>query len=120
MRNWRIVSVWCTIYSNDVLFSVNTCVLCCVHSLQVQPNNADASQTDTATADQQQPDDDAVATRKRLSHPQDIFRVNCRCTDCLQYRETAIQLLIEDVEYAILWKQLLKLLYGYYDMVPPK
>lgn len=40
------------------------------------------------------------------------------CDDCLKYRETIIQLFLEDFEYNTLWKRLQLLIHKFYDIVP--
>lgn len=40
------------------------------------------------------------------------------CEDCLKYRETIIQLFLEDFEYNTLWKRLQLLIHKFYDIVP--
>lgn len=51
-------------------------------------------------------------------HDFNIFRVTCMCEDCLKYRETIIQLFLEDFEYNTLWKRLQLLIHKFYDIVP--
>lgn len=54
------------------------------------------------------------------AHDLSIFRVHCRCAECLKYRETLIQLFLEDFEYNTLWKRLQLLVRRFYDLVPEK
>lgn len=46
------------------------------------------------------------------------FRVHCKCTECLQYREMLILLILEDHEYNMLWDRLRTLIREFYDVVP--
>lgn len=60
-------------------------------------------------------------TSPLTAHDLSIFRVHCRCVDCLKYREMLIQLLLEDFEYNTLWIRLQQLILRYYcDMVPDR
>lgn len=62
----------------------------------------------------------AGAGIRLAAHDLSIFRVHCRCADCLKYRETLIQLFLEDFEYNTLWKRLQLLVRRFYDLVPEK
>lgn len=46
------------------------------------------------------------------------FRVHCKCTECLQYREMLILLILEDHEYNTLWDRLRSLIREFYDVIP--
>lgn len=48
----------------------------------------------------------------------EIFRVYCKCAECLQYREVLIQLVLEDREYNTLWDRLKALIREFYDIIP--
>lgn len=62
--------------------------------------------------DDEQDDDD------RFCFDTEIFRVYCKCTECLQYREVLIQLVLEDHEYNTLWDRLKALIREFYDVIP--
>lgn len=44
--------------------------------------------------------------------------MKCTCTECLKYRETLIQLVLEDHEFNTLWNRLQQLIREFYHMVP--
>lgn len=51
-------------------------------------------------------------------HDLNVFRMKCMCTECLKYRETLIQLVLEDRDYNMLWDRLKTLIREFYDVVP--
>jgi hypothetical protein len=53
-----------------------------------------------------------------MKHDSKLFRLSCPCTDCLQHRETVIQLFLEDFEYNTLWERLQLLIRKFYDLIP--
>ncbi|KAL1377676.1 hypothetical protein pipiens_016099 [Culex pipiens pipiens] len=51
-------------------------------------------------------------------HDSNLFRLSCCCGACLGYRETIIQLFVEDFEYNTLWERLQLLIKKFYDFIP--
>lgn len=51
-------------------------------------------------------------------HDSNLFRLSCCCEACLRYRETIIQLFVEDFEYNTLWERLQLLIKKFYGFIP--
>jgi hypothetical protein len=81
-----------------------------------------------AVADQEEDDEDAIIADAEsvfaednsilCMHDANLFRLACDCRDCSTYRETVIQLYIEDYEYNTLWERLQLLIKKFYDLIP--
>ncbi|XP_055588217.1 uncharacterized protein LOC129740536 [Uranotaenia lowii] len=56
--------------------------------------------------------------QQQQQHDSNLFRLSCCCQACLGYRETIIQLFVEDFEYNTLWERLQLLIKKFYDFIP--
>lgn len=60
----------------------------------------------------------AVEKQQQKQHDSNLFRLSCCCGACFNYRETIIQLFVEDFEYNTLWERLQLLIKKFYDLIP--
>ncbi|XP_058467636.1 uncharacterized protein LOC131440392 [Malaya genurostris] len=72
---------------------------------------------DSDMKDSNDGNDDSVAADDQ-QHDCNLFRLSCCCRPCLNYRETIIQLFVEDFEYNTLWERLQLLIKKFYDFIP--
>lgn len=61
---------------------------------------------------------EAVEKQQQKQHDSNLFRLSCCCGACFNYRETIIQLFVEDFEYNTLWERLQLLIKKFYDFIP--
>lgn len=55
---------------------------------------------------------------KSCEHDVNVFRMECCCTECMKYRETLVQLVLEEREFNTLWDHLKILIRECYDLIP--
>lgn len=72
----------------------------------------DGDANDTSEEQQQQ------QQQQIQNHDSNLFRLSCCCGACFNYRETIIQLFVEDFEYNTLWERLQLLIKKFYDFIP--
>ncbi|XP_058813321.1 uncharacterized protein LOC131677496 [Topomyia yanbarensis] len=79
------------------------------------------TEEETRNIDRENCDDgnvDSEAAADGQEHDYNLFRLSCCCRPCLSYRETIIQLFVEDFEYNTLWERLQLLIKKFYDFIP--
>ena len=84
---------------------------------------SDREAGDGAETAQIDDEDEIIANAEALvydtnEHDTNLFRLSCECNDCINYRETIIQLYVEDFEYNTLWERLQLLIKKFYDLIP--